>query len=78
VGRFVVEPGERVAFDIEVIGHKIKFPGISRVSFVGNNWTGVVPVKITGFETKRRRVVPLAQGRYVPPRRPRAARGRIR
>ncbi len=78
VGRFTLGPGARVEFDIEVIGNKIKFPGLSRVSFVGNNWTGVVPVKITGFETKRRRVVPLAPGRYVPPRRPRPARGRIR
>jgi DnaJ-like protein len=78
VGRFVLGPGERVEFDIEIVGSKIRFPGISRVSFVGNTWTGVVPVKITGFETKRRRVVPLAPGRYVAPRRPRAARGRIR
>jgi hypothetical protein len=78
VGHYSLGPGERVEFDIEVVGSKIKFPGLSRVSFVGNTWSGTVPVKITGFETKRRRVVPLAQGQYVPPRRPRAGGGRIR
>ena len=78
VGRYSLGPGERVEFDIEVIGSKIKFPGLSRVTFVGNNWSGSVPVKIVGFETKRRRVVPVAPGQYVPPRRPRAGGGRIR
>ena len=82
VGRFVVGPGERIEFDIEVVGSRIKFPGLSRVQFVtrggGGDWTGTVPVKITGFQTKRTRVVPIAGGRYVPPRGGRAARGRIR
>lgn len=78
VGRFVAGPGERVEFDIQIVGSKIKFPGLSRVLFVTNSWTGVVPVKITGFETKRRRVVPLAGGRYVPPHGSRVSRGRVR
>lgn len=78
VGRFVVGPGKRIEFDIEVVGSKIKFPGLSRVLFVSTTWTGVVPVKITGFETKRRRVVPLANGQYVPPRGSRAPRSRTR
>lgn len=78
VGRFVAGPGQRIEFDIEVVGSKIKFPGLSRVLFVSTTWTGVVPVKITGFETKRRRVVPLAGGRYVPPRGGRVAKGRAR
>jgi hypothetical protein len=78
VGRYELGPGKRVEFDIEIVGSKIKFPGISRVSFVGNTWSGTVPVKLVGFETKRSRIVPLAQGRYVPPRRPRTGGGRIR
>jgi hypothetical protein len=78
VGKFTAGPGQRIEFDIEIIGSKIKFPGLSRVSFVSNDWTGSVPVKITGFETKRRRVVPIAPGNYVPPRRPRPTGGRIR
>jgi hypothetical protein len=78
VGRFTVGPRERIEFDIEVVGSRIKFPGLSRVQFVTRDWTGTVPVKITGFQTKRTRVVPIAGGRYVPPRGGRAARGRIR
>lgn len=78
VGKFVAGPGERIEFDIEIVGSRIRFPGISRVSFVGNTWSGTVPVKLVGFETKRSRVVPLSQSRYVPPRRPRAGGGRIR
>lgn len=65
VGRFVIGPGQTVEFDVEVIGRKVRFPGLSRVQFVTRDWTGTVPVKITGFETKRRRVVPLADARYV-------------
>jgi DnaJ-domain-containing protein 1 len=78
MGRYTLGPGERVEFDIEIVGSRIRFPGISRVSFVGNTWSGTVPVKLVGFETKRSRVVPLSQSRYVPPRRPRAGGGRIR
>jgi hypothetical protein len=78
VGRFTAGPGERIEFDIEVVGSRIRFPGLSRVSFVGTTWSGSVPVKITGFETRRKRVVPLAQGRYVPPRRPSTRGGRLR
>jgi hypothetical protein len=65
VGRFEIAPGERLEFDIEVIGRKVRFPGLSRVLFVANDWTGVVPVKITGFQSKRRRVVPVTDAAYV-------------
>jgi hypothetical protein len=78
VGKLSARPGERIEFDIEIVGSRIRFPGLSRVQFVGRDWTGTVPVKITGFQTKRTRIVPLAQGRYVPPRGGRPARGRIR
>lgn len=79
VGKFNAGPGERIEFDIEIVGSRIRFPGLSRVQFVARDWTGTVPVKITGFQTKRARIVPLAQGRYVPPRGAgRASRGRIR
>jgi DnaJ-domain-containing protein 1 len=76
VGEFVAGPGERIEFDVEIIGSKIRFPGLSRVLFVTRDWTGVVRVKITGFETKRRRVVPLSAARYVPPRGSGRARSR--
>ncbi len=69
IGRFELAPGATVEFDVEVIARKVKFPGISRVSFVTNSWTGVVPVKITGFEAKRRRVVPVTDAAYVRNRR---------
>jgi DnaJ-domain-containing protein 1 len=78
VGKFKAGPGERIEFDIEIVGSRIRFPGLSRVQFVARDWTGTVPVKIIGFQTKRARVVPLAQGRYVPPRGGRVAKGRIR
>lgn len=75
LGRFTAGPGERIEFDVEVVGSRIRFPGLSRVQFVARDWTGTVPVKITGFQSKRSRVVPIAPGRYVPPRGGRAHRG---
>jgi hypothetical protein len=38
--------------------------------------TGVVPVKVTGFEAKRRNTYPATKSAYVPPRRRRAVRPR--
>jgi len=75
VGRITARPGATIAFDVEVVASKVAFPGLSRVTFVSKEWTGVVPVKITGFEAKRRRP-PVTPSRYVPPRRRRAVRSR--
>jgi hypothetical protein len=66
-GRFEIKPGERVEFDVEIVASKVRFPGISRVVFVSPTWSGAVPVKITGFQAKPRRVVPATEARYVAP-----------
>lgn len=76
VGRVTVKPGATVEFDVEIVARKVTFPGISRVIFVAKDWTGVVPVKITGYAPKLRRTYPAADGAYVPPRRRRAVRTR--
>jgi hypothetical protein len=66
-----------VSFDIDVIARKVTFPGLSRVLFVTRDWTGVVPVKVTGYEPKRRRVPPAATDMpYVRQRRQKWARRR--
>jgi hypothetical protein len=70
-----VKPGQSARFEVEVVASKVAFPGISRAVFVARDWTGVVPVKITGFETKRRRPQ-TSSAAYVPPRRRRAVRPR--
>jgi hypothetical protein len=74
VGKLTAKPGETVEFPIEVISRKVTFPGISRVLFVANEWTGVIPVKITGYEPTRRRAVPATDSAYVRPRRRKWAR----
>lgn len=66
IGTFEVPPGGAVEFDIEVIERRVRFPGISRVQFIADGWTGSVPVKITGFETKRTRFIPATGARYAP------------
>ena len=76
VGRVTVKPGETVEFDIEIVARKVTFPGISRVIFVAKDWTGVVPVKITGYAPKLRRTYAATESAYVAPRRRRAARAR--
>ena len=73
VGRITVGPGESATFEVEVVARKVTFPGISRITFVAKEWTGVVPVKITGYEAKRRRP-PASNAQYVPNRRRRAVR----
>lgn len=75
VGRITIGPGESATFDVEIVARKVTFPGLSRITFVAKEWTGVVPVKITGFEAKRRRP-PATPSQYVPPRRRRAVRTR--
>lgn len=66
IGAFAVAPRSSVTFDIAVISRKVSFPGLSRVQFVTRDWTGSVPVKISGYEPKRRRVPPLpAEMPYV-------------
>ena len=60
MGTFEAPPGGTVSFEIEIVASKVRFPGLSRVTFVANGWTGVVPVAIAGFETKTRRVPPPA------------------
>jgi curved DNA-binding protein CbpA len=74
VGRITVAPGQTAEFEIEVLGLKVRFPGLSRAIFVARDWTGVVPVKITGFEAKRRTVYAATDTAYVPPRRRKAVR----
>ena len=76
VGRVTVKPGERAEFDVEIVARKVTFPGISRVIFVAKDWTGVVPVKITGYAPKLRRTFAATEAAYVPPRRRRAVRTR--
>ncbi|HYM15164.1 MAG TPA: J domain-containing protein [Dehalococcoidia bacterium] len=75
IGAITVGPGRAAAFDVEVVSSRVRFPGISRVVFVAGDWTGVVPVKITGYEPKRRRP-PATDATYVPPRRRRAVKPR--
>ena len=75
VGRITVGPDDSATFDVEVVASKVAFPGLSRITFVSKEWTGVVPVKISGFEAKRRRP-PASSSQYVPPRRRRAVRTR--
>lgn len=75
IGEIRVLPGGSTEFDVEVVASRVQFPGISRVVFVAKDWAGVVPVKITGYEAKRRR--PAASNMaYVPQRRRRAVRPR--
>ncbi|MBF6599208.1 MAG: J domain-containing protein [Dehalococcoidia bacterium] len=77
IGRFEVAPRSSVTFEIEVIARKVSFPGLSRVQFVTRDWTGSVPLKITGYEPKRRRVPPLpAAMPYVRARRQKWAKYR--
>jgi curved DNA-binding protein CbpA len=65
IGTFELGPRATVEFDVQVIGRKVKFPGLSRVTFVSQNWACDVPVKITGFKAKRRRVLPATDAQYV-------------
>ena len=65
IGSFDLKPHATIEFDVEVIGRKVRFPGLSRVTFVSQNWAGEVPVKITGFKTRRRRVLPSTDAQYV-------------
>lgn len=74
IGSITVAPGETSTFDIEIVARKVTFPGISRVQFVTRDWTGTVPVKITGYEPKARRVIRPTESAYVPPRRRKAVR----
>jgi hypothetical protein len=74
VGKLTAGPGESLDFPIEVVARKVTFPGISRVLFVGNQWTGVIPVRVTGYEPTKRRVVPATDSAYVRQRRRRWAR----
>ena len=69
IGRFTVGPNATVEFDIEVVARKVAFPGISRVQFVTRDWTGTVPVKITGYAPKVRRYVRPTESAFVPSRR---------
>lgn len=65
IGRLMIGGGESAEFDVEVVSRKVAFPGLSRVVFVARDWSGVVPVKISGFEARRRRAPPAAAMPYV-------------
>jgi hypothetical protein len=69
IGRFTVGPNVALELDIEIVARKVAFPGISRVQFVTRDWTGTVPVKITGYAPKVRRYVRATPSAYVPSRR---------
>ena len=78
VGPIRVGPHASTEFDLEVVSRKVRFPGLSRAVFVTSDWTGVVPVTITGFATKPRRTPPpAADMAYARPRRRRWSRGAI-
>jgi hypothetical protein len=77
IGRFTIGPGETVAFDIEVVARKVAFPGVSRVQFVTREWTGTVPVRVTGYAPKIKRFIKATDSAYVPSRRRRVVGGRI-
>ena len=74
VGRITIAPGETEEFEVEVLGPKVRFPGLSRAIFVARDWTGVVPVKVTGFAAKRRNVYAATNAAYVAPPRRKAVR----
>ena len=74
VGRQVAGPGETIEFDAEVVAARVNFPGLSRIVFVANDWTGVVPVRITGYTPRVPRSSPPGDSAYVPSRRRRAMR----
>jgi curved DNA-binding protein CbpA len=74
IGQIAIGPRETAEFDIEIVARKVSFPGISRVQFVTRDWTGTVPVKVTGYEPKARRYVRPTESSYVPPRRRKAVR----
>jgi hypothetical protein len=76
IGQFVVAPGDSIEFDVEIVARKVRFPGLSRVLFVTATWTGVIPVRISGFEAKTRRVTSPVDMAYVPLRRRRWSRTR--
>ena len=76
IGRLEVGPGQSVSFDIEVIARKVSFPGLSRVTFVSKDWTASVPVKVTGYEPKQRRMPPATDMPYVRQRRQKWAKYR--
>ena len=65
IGRLTIGPHETLEFDVEILSRKVQFPGLSRVLFVTNEWTGVVPVRIIGYEPKLRFVPPSAEMPYV-------------
>ncbi|HXK32589.1 MAG TPA: J domain-containing protein [Dehalococcoidia bacterium] len=76
IGDIAVGPGATAEFDVEIVSRKVAFPGISRVVVVAGDWTGVIPVRITGYVPTVRNRYGGAQTQYVPPRRRRAVRPR--
>jgi len=76
IGHLEIGPGQSVSFDIEVISRKVTFPGLSRVIFVSRDWTASVPVKVTGYEPKRRRTPTATDMPYVRQRRQKWAKYR--
>lgn len=76
IGDIEIGPGETAEFDVEIVSRKVTFPGISRVVVVAGDWTGVIPVRVTGYVPKVRNRYGGSQTQYVPPRRRRAVRPR--
>lgn len=74
LGKFTAAPGATIEFPVEIIARRVAFPGISRVLFVANQWTGSIPVKVSGYEPVRRRVIPATDSAYVRQRRRKWAR----
>jgi hypothetical protein len=74
VGHLKAGPGQRIEFEVQIIAAKVVFPGISRVVFVAKDWSGTIPVRITGFVAKPRNVYPATDSAYVASRRRRATK----
>ena len=73
IGRFEIKPGATLQFEIDIVARRVTFPGLSRVQFVANDWTGTVPVRIQGYEAiAKKRPRASADIAYAP------ARGRSR
>lgn len=72
IGRFEIKPGATLQFDIDIVARRVAFPGLSRVQFVANDWTGTVPVRIQGYEAVAKKRPRAADIAYAP------ARGRSR
>ncbi|MEX2245869.1 MAG: DnaJ domain-containing protein [Dehalococcoidia bacterium] len=76
IGEITIAPHQSFSFEVDIIGRKVTFPGLSRVLIVTNTWTGTVPVRVTGYAGKPRRTPEPTAMRYVRSRRAKPQRPR--